>query len=152
MFSRKLTKYVAAGAAAVAVAVGGVAIGNSGSGNGAAGTTNPAQAAAPVQAPRSGQAPANWRPGTGTIITGPAADKAKAAALTKYQGTVNRVLKLSDGSYAVHMIATSGPHHVFVGKDFKISGAQSGGSGAGGARGAGGSSAPGAPQPGAIAG
>ena len=123
MFSRKLTKFVAAGAAAVAVAIGGFAIGNSSSSNGASGTANAAQAAAPGQAPRSGQVPQNWRPGTGTLITGAAADKAKAAALAKYSGTVNRVLKLSDGSYAVHMFATSGPHHVFVSKDFKVTGA-----------------------------
>jgi hypothetical protein len=124
MLSRKLTRYVAAGAAVVAVAVGGVAIGSSSPSNGASGTANAAQAPAPSQASRSGQVPQNWRPGTGTIITGAAAGKAKAAALAKYEGTVNRVLKLSDGSYAVHMFATSGPHHVFVSKDFKVTGAE----------------------------
>jgi hypothetical protein len=124
MFSRKLTRFVAAGAAAVAVAIGGFAIGNSSSSNGASGTTNAAQAAATGQAPRSGQVPQNWRPGTGTIITGAAADKAKAVAVAKYPGgTVNRVLKLSDGSYAVHRIRTPAPHHVFVSKDFKVTGA-----------------------------
>jgi hypothetical protein len=141
MFSRKLTRIVAAGAAAVAVAIGGVAISNSSSSNGASGTANAAQVAAPGhtlrsgQVPRtpgssgpvpqavSGQVPQNWRPGTGTPVTGAAADKAKAAALAKYSGTVNRVLQLSDGSYAVHMFATSGPHHVFVSKDFKVTGA-----------------------------
>jgi hypothetical protein len=52
------------------------------------------------------------------------ANKAKAAALAKYPGgTVNRVLKLSDGSYAVHMIKISWPHHVFVAKNFKVTGA-----------------------------
>ena len=110
MFSRKLTRFVAAGAAAVAVAIGGVAIGNSSSSNGASGT--------------SSQVPQNWRPGTGTIITGAAADKAKAVAVAKYPGgIVNRVLKLSDGSYAVHRIRTPAPHHVFVSKDFKVTGA-----------------------------
>ena len=123
MFSRRLTRFVAAGAAAVAVAIGGFAIGNSSSSNGASGTTNAEQAAAPGQAPRSGQVPPNWRPGTGTIITGAAADKAKAVAVAKYPGgTVNRVLKLSDGSYAVHRIGTPAPHHVFVNKDFKVTG------------------------------
>jgi hypothetical protein len=123
MFSRKLTTFVAAGVAVVAVAIGGLAIGNSSSSNGASGTATAAQAPAPSQAPQSGQVPQNWRPGTGTLITGAAADKAKAAALAAgYSGTVNRVLKLSDGSYAVHMFATSGPHHVFVSKDFKVTG------------------------------
>ena len=124
MFSPKLTRFVAAGAAAVAVAIGGFAIGNSGSGNGASATTNAPQAAAPSQASQSGQVPQNWRPGTGTIITGAAADKAKAVAVAKYPGgTVNRVLKLSDGSYAVHMIKISWPHHVFVSTSFKVTGA-----------------------------
>ena len=71
-----------------------------------------------------GQVPGNWRPGAGTIITGEAADKAKAAALGKYPGgIVNRVLKLSDGSYAVHMINIRWPHHVFVSKSFDVTGA-----------------------------
>jgi hypothetical protein len=132
MFSRKLIKFVAAGAAAVAVAIGGFAIGNSSSSNGASRTANTAHVGAPgqgprftgqSQAPQSGQVPQNWRPGTGTIITGAAADKAKAAAVAKYPGgTVNRVLKLSDGSYAVHRIGTPAPHHVFVNKDFKVTG------------------------------
>jgi hypothetical protein len=160
MFSRKVTRFVAAGAAAIAVAVGGVAIANSGSSSSSSGTANAAQTANPGQAatpdqatvpgygpragqghgsgqPRSGQAPgpstakptgqipSGWQPGTGTIITGAAADKAKAAAIAaKYQGTVNRVLQLSDGSYVVHIIGTSGPHHVFVSKDFKVMGSE----------------------------
>ena len=125
MFPRKLTTTIAAGAVAIAVAIGAYAVGNaSSSSNGASGTTNAAQAAAPSQASQSGQAPQNWSPGTGTIITGAAADKAKAAAVAKYPGgTVNRVLKLSDGSYAVHRILTPAPHHVFVSKDFKVTGA-----------------------------
>ncbi|HEV7884093.1 MAG TPA: hypothetical protein VGO81_11015 [Solirubrobacteraceae bacterium] len=148
MFSRKLTRFVAAGVAAVAVAAGAFAIGSSSSSTGTSGTANAAPAAAarpgpgtgpraghvppngrpgtaPSQAARTGYVPPNWQPGTGTIITGAAADKAKAAALAaKYAGTVNRVLKLSDGSYVVHLIATSGPHHVFVSKAFKVTGSE----------------------------
>ena len=128
MLSPKLTKYLAAGTAAVAVAVSGFAIGNASSGNGTSGTATPAQATAPRQgsAPdhtaQSGQLPPGWQPGSGTIITGATADKVEALAVANYPGTVNRVLKLSDGSYAAHMFATSGPHHVFVSKDFKITG------------------------------
>ena len=71
-----------------------------------------------------GQVPPDWHPGSGTIITGDDAEKAKAAALAKYPGgIVNRVLKLSDGSYAVHMIKIRWPHHVFVNKDFQVTGA-----------------------------
>ena len=145
MFSRKLTKFVAAGAAAAAVALGGLAISNSSSGSSASVDAKGAQAAVTGHGPRSahllasgarsghsptgqapkassGQLPAGWYPGAGTLIAGAAAEKAKAAALAKYSGTVNRVLKLSDGSYAVHMFATSGPHHVFVSQEFKITG------------------------------
>jgi hypothetical protein len=128
------------GAAAV-LAGGGYAIGNSSSGSSGSGTanaapaahtagpgprTNPALGAAngPVPTAVYGQVPKNWHPGSGTPVRGAAADKAKAAAVAKYPGgTVNRVLQLSDGSYAVHIIGTSGPHHVFVSKDFKVTGA-----------------------------
>ena len=123
MLSPRLTRVIAAGGAVVVVATGGIAIANSASSTGASGTATPSQAAAPTSAPQSGQVPQNWRPGTGTIVTGAAADKAKAAVLAAgYEGTVNRVLKLSDGSYAVHLFATGGPHHVFVSRDFKVTG------------------------------
>ncbi|MEA2404913.1 MAG: hypothetical protein QOE08_1560 [Thermoleophilaceae bacterium] len=136
MSSRNLTKSVAAGVAVAAVAIGGFALGNSSSSHNSRGTAK--FAAGPRHArpqaggqgdkgdnltPVSGKIPKGWSPGTGTIVTGASADKAKAAALAaKVQGTVNRVLKLSDGSYVVHMFATSGPHHVFVSKDFKVTG------------------------------
>ena len=124
MSSRKLTRPVAIGTAAITVAIGAYAIVNSSSSNGTSGTANAASLAQPGPNQRVvGQVPQNWRPGTGTIITGAAANKAKAVALAKYSGgTVNRVLKLSDGSYAVHRIQTPAPHHVFVSKDFKVSG------------------------------
>jgi hypothetical protein len=109
----------------IAVAIGAYTVGNSSSssngGSGAADAAPPAQSA---QAPQVGQVPPNWRPGTGTTVMGAAADKAKAVALATYPGgTVNRVLKLSDGSYAVHRIGTSSPHHIFVSKDLKVTGA-----------------------------
>jgi hypothetical protein len=135
MFSGKLRKLIAAGAVAVVVAVGGYAIGNATSGDGASSSANAApagqsrQSRQPQGAGQSGQpqvsghAPQNWSPGTGTIITGAAADKATAAAVAEYPGgTVNRVLQLSDGSYAVHRIATGAPHHIFVSTDFHVTG------------------------------
>jgi hypothetical protein len=125
MFSRKLTRPIAIGTTAIAVAIGAYAIVNSSSSNGASGSANAASLAQPGQNQRVvGQIPRNWRPGTGTIITGAAANKAKAVALAKYPGgTVNRVLKLSEGSYAVHKIKISWPHHVFVSKNFEVTGA-----------------------------
>ena len=125
MFSQKLTTSIAIGTAAIAVAIGAYAVVNPSSGNGALDTANAATLAQPGQNERVvGQIPPNWRPGTGTIITGAAANKAKAVALAKYPGgTVNRVLKFSDGSYAVKYIKISWPHHVFVSKSFKVTGA-----------------------------
>jgi hypothetical protein len=125
MFSRKLTRPITIGTAAIAVAIGAYAIVNSSSGYSASGTASAAPLAQPGPNQRVvGQVPQNWHPGMGTIITGAAANKAKAAALAKYPGgTVNRVLKFSDGSYAVHKIKISWPHHVFVSKSFKVTGA-----------------------------
>ena len=126
MFARKLTRSIAIGAVAIAVAIGGYAIANSSSStNGASGTANAATSTQPGPNQRVvGQVPQNWQSGSGTIITGAAADTAKAAAVAEYPGgTVNRVLKLSDGSYAVHMIKISWPHHVFVSESFTVTGA-----------------------------
>jgi hypothetical protein len=129
---RKLSTYLAAGAAAIAVAVGGVAIADSGSSGGAnaattatAGKVIPFHRGQPSPATQVGQVPANFNPGTGTIVTGAAANKAKAAALAAYPGgTVNRVVQLSNGAYSVHMIAVNWPHHVFVNQSFKVVGAE----------------------------
>jgi hypothetical protein len=126
MFARKLTRSIAIGTAAIAVAISGYAIANSSSSsNGVSGTANAAPLAQPGPNQRVvGQVPQNWHSGSGMIITGAAANKAEAAALAKYPGgTVNRVLKLSDGSYAVHMIKISWPHHVFVSENFTVTGA-----------------------------
>jgi hypothetical protein len=125
MFSRKLTKSIAIGTAAIAVAIGAYAIVNPGSSNGASGSANAAPFAPSGPNQRAvGQIPQGWHSGSGTIITGAAANQAKAVALAAYPGgTVNRVLKLSDGSYAVHMIKISWPHHVFVSTNFKVTGA-----------------------------
>jgi hypothetical protein len=135
MSSRNLTRSIAAGAVAIAVAIGGYAVTNSSSSNGAsppASTATGATGAKVIPFHRGqpgpskvvGQVPANWSPGSGTIVTGAAANKAKAAAVAAYPGgTVNRVVLLSNGEYNVHMIAVSWPHHIFVGKDFKVLGA-----------------------------
>jgi hypothetical protein len=126
---RKLTTSIAAGAAAIAVAIGGYAITDSGSSSSAnaatAGKVIPFQRGQPSPATQVGQVPANFNPGTGKIITGTAANKAKAAALASYPGgTVNRVVLLSNGEYNVHVIGVNWPHHVFVNQNFKVVGAE----------------------------
>ena len=128
MSSQKFTRPIAIGTVAIAAAIGAYAVANPSSSS-ASSTANTPTLAQPGQQPGPnqrvvGQIPQNWRPGTGTIITGAAANKAKAVALAKYPGgTVNRVLKFSDGSYAVKYIKISWPHHVFVSKTFKVTGA-----------------------------
>jgi hypothetical protein len=126
---RKLTAFIAAGIAALAVAIGGYAIADSGSSSSAtaatAGKVIPFHRGQPSPATKVGQVPANFKPGAGTIVTGTAANRAKAAALAAYPGgTVNRVVRLSDGEYNVHMIGVNWPHHVFVNQSFKVVGAE----------------------------
>jgi hypothetical protein len=133
MFSRKLTRIIVAGAAAIAVAIGGVAIGNSSSSNAATNTAGAATTAKVIPFNRGnpspsrvvGQVPQGWNPGSGTIVTGAAADKAKAAAVAAYPGgIVNRVVLLSNGDYNVHIIGVNWPHHVFTDKGFRVIGAE----------------------------
>jgi hypothetical protein len=132
---RRLTAFIAAGMATIAIATGGYAIADSGSSSGAgssssantptAGKVIPFQQGQPSPATPVGQVPANFTDGSGTLVTGTAANKAKAAALAAYPGgTVNRVALLSNGEYNVHMIGVNWPHHIFVDQSFKVVGAE----------------------------
>jgi hypothetical protein len=79
---------------------------------------------APSTSKQAGQIPASYKEGAGTIVSGTTANKATKAALTAYPGgTVDRVVKLSNGEYEVHNIGVNWPHHVFVSQDFKVLGA-----------------------------
>ena len=85
----------------------------------------PFQRGAPATARQAGQIPANYRQGSGTIVSGTAANKATEAALAAYPGgIVDRVVKLSNGEYEVHYIGVNWPHHIFVNQDFKVVGAE----------------------------
>ena len=89
----------------------------------AAASVIPFSRGAPTPAKQVGQIPANWSQGSGAIVSGTAADKATEAALTAYPGgVVDRVVKLSNGEYNVHYIGVNWPHHVFVSKDFEVTG------------------------------
>jgi hypothetical protein len=128
---RKLTASIAAGIVAIGLASGGYAIANSGSGSSnstntaTAGKVIPFDRGNPSPATQVGQIPPNFTDGSGTLITGTAANKAKAAALAAYPGgTVNRVALLSNGEYNVHMIGVNWPHHIFVNASFKVVGAE----------------------------
>ena len=84
----------------------------------------PFQRGAPATSKQVGQIPANYSQGSGTIVSGTAANKATEAALAAYPGgIVDRVVKLSNGEYEVHNIGVNWPHHVFVNQSFKVVGA-----------------------------
>jgi hypothetical protein len=84
----------------------------------------PFQKGASETSKQVGQIPASYSQGSGTIVSGTAANKATEAALAAYPGgIVDRVVKLSNGEYEVHNIGVNWPHHVFVNQDFKVVGA-----------------------------
>jgi hypothetical protein len=89
-------------------------------------TTNvvPFEKGETTAAKQVGQIPAGWSSGSGTIVSGTAANKATEAALGAYPGgIVDRVVKLSNGEYNVHYIGANWPHHVFESSGFKVVGA-----------------------------
>ena len=95
-----------------------------GSATASAATVDPFQAGAPTTTKQVGQIPANWNQGSGTIVSGTAANKATEAALAAYPGgIVDRVVQLSNGEYNVHYIGVNWPHHVFVNQAFSVVGA-----------------------------
>ena len=84
----------------------------------------PFQRGAPTTSKQVGQIPANYSQGSGTIVSGTAANKATEAALAAYPGgVVDRVVQLSNGEYEVHYIGVNWPHHIFVNQDFTVAGA-----------------------------
>jgi hypothetical protein len=73
-----------------------------------------------------GQIPSDYSQGSGTIVSGTAADEATEAALAAYPGgVVDRVVALGNGDYEVHYIGVNWPHHIFVNQDFQVIGANS---------------------------
>src|SRR4051812_7236123 len=96
----------------------------SGSAKSSAAGVLPFQQGAPSTAKQTGQIPASYSQGSGTIVSGTAANKATEAALAAYPGgVVDRVVKLSNGEYEAHNIGVNWPHHIFVDQNFKVVGA-----------------------------
>jgi hypothetical protein len=84
----------------------------------------PFQRGAPTVSRSTGRIPAGYTEGSGTIVSGAAADSATRAALAAYPGgVVDRVVQLSSGEYEVHNIGVNWPHHVFVDQSFRVIGA-----------------------------
>jgi hypothetical protein len=134
---RTLSASVAAGLAALILGIGGYAITKPGASTPSSASANPAASSSPATAAvvpfqkgqpgmtkSVGQVPAAYKAGTGTLVTGAAADNATAAAVAAYPGgTVNRVVLMSDGQYNVHILGVNWPHHVFVSSTFTVTGA-----------------------------
>jgi hypothetical protein len=98
--------------------------GSGGSAASSAAGVVPFQRGAASTAKQVGQIPANYKQGSGTIVSGTAANKATEAALAAYPGgVVDRVVMLSNGEYEVHNIGVNWPHHVFVNQTFTVVGA-----------------------------
>ena len=71
-----------------------------------------------------GQVPTNYNEGSGTIVSGSAANQATEAALAAFSGgVVDRVVQLSNGEYEVHYIGVNWPHHIFINQNFQYVGA-----------------------------
>ncbi len=97
---------------------------NGGSAASAAAGVVPFQRGTAATSKHAGQIPANYRQGSGTIVSSTTANKATEAALAAYPGgIVDRVVKLSNGGYEVHNIGVNWPHHIFVNRNFKVIGA-----------------------------
>jgi uncharacterized lipoprotein YajG len=125
-FSHRYRKAAAGATVAVAAAA---LLAGCGSSQSTATTATPAAATASAGAPSGAQGTPS---ALGKVVTGAAADKAEAAALARYPGTVERVMQLSDGSYVVHVIRSSGGEvHVKVSKTFAVAGTEQGTPGGG---------------------
>jgi hypothetical protein len=84
----------------------------------------PFQRGAQTTSKQVGQIPANYKEGSGTIVSGTTANRATEAALAAFPGgVVDRVVQLSNGEYEVHYIGVNWPHHIFVNQNFTVAGA-----------------------------
>ncbi len=104
-------KIVAAVAAVAVLAFGASAVARHGS--------------SPSAAQPGGQGAPQGGPGMFSPVTGATLAKLKSAVAAQYPGTVERAVKLPDGSYEVHVIRSSGQEvHVLVSRDFKVAGTE----------------------------
>jgi hypothetical protein len=123
---RRVTKLVAGGALVLAGFGAGAAVAVTGS---ASAATSPSSSSA-GEAPTSNDPSKSVRPDE-HLLTGTTAAKVRAAALAKYPGaTIQRVETDSDGVYEAHIVTKAGQQLIVqVGKDFAVTGTDSGPSG-----------------------
>jgi hypothetical protein len=139
--TNRTTKAVAAGALLLAGLGAGVALGASGSASADTSTGTYGQASGGQSDPSRSMRPDE------KLLTGTTATKVRAAALAKYPGaTIQRVETDSDGVYEAHVVTKAGDEVIVqVGKDFAVTGTQTGHGGPGGGHGDHDGDGPGAP-------
>jgi hypothetical protein len=115
---KNITTSLAAMGAVVVLVLGVKAASDNDTGAANASAGGPAAMQQGQMPPQGGQMP----PGMGTEATGDEADDAAAAATAEYDGDVEKVMKLEDGSYVVHVVTSSGEVHVAVSADFEVTG------------------------------
>lgn len=127
--SRPWKRYgMAAGLVASGVVAGGILAGTL-SANAADTTTS--TAAPDTSANRTDIDPSQPQRSDEKLLTGDAKSKVEAAVLAKYpKATIERTETDSDGVYESHIVTTAGDHVILqVGKDFAVTGTQTGGGG-----------------------
>lgn len=131
----RMTKQMKAGAAGGALLLSGLAIGAAVVGNSAASAAGGATTASSIASgladhDRGFDPSKSVRPDE-HLLTGATASKVRAAALAKYPGaTIQRVETDSDGVYEAHIVTKAGqPVIVQVGKNFTVTGTDTGGPG-----------------------
>ena len=127
----KAAKAVAAVVVIAALVFGANAITKSNASSSSSSSSAGATAAPSAQSAPAGSTGTGAPPQMGTAVTGATLTKLTAAATAKYPGTVERAMKLSDGSYVVHVIRSGGAGevHVLVSKAFAVTGVEQGGPG-----------------------
>jgi outer membrane lipoprotein-sorting protein len=120
---KQITRGLAGAAAVAALAVAGAAV--------SSGSNSPSESAAaqrPANGTFNGTPPSGARPNFGTPVAGAAAEKARAAALAKYPGQVEWVMKAPSGNgYEVHVISADGSEvHVLVSAGFQVTATETG--------------------------
>jgi hypothetical protein len=125
MTSTTIRRAFAGAAIVAAMAFGAKAIVNDGS----SATAAAGQFGPPGAQQGAAGAPQGVPPGMGTPVTGSTLTELRSVVTAKYPGSVERAMKLTDGSYVVHVIESdgSGEVHVLVSKALKITGTQTGG-------------------------
>jgi hypothetical protein len=128
--TNRATQAIAAGTLLVAGIGAGVALGASGSAS-ASGSTQGVEGAGPGQG--TPPDPSKSMRSDEKLLTGTTASKVRAAALAKYpNATVQRVETDSDGVYEAHIVTSGGDQVIVqVGKNFTVTGTQTGGPGGG---------------------